>query len=141
MGEPKAGCVFCKILAGQSSASRVYENDDVLVFMDLFPVEQGHTLIIPKPHWENIFETPADALEKVITISKPVAHAIRETLTPAGIQVFQLNGAAAGQPVFHYHMHLIPRWQGGAFAFHGRHREEREKLDEMAQRIASNLQI
>ena len=141
MIEAKRSCIFCRILAGDAPASRIYEDDDVLVFMDLFPVEDGHTLIIPKFHWENIFETPTEALQKVIDISQSIARAIYKSLDPQGIQVFQLNGEAAGQTVFHYHMHLIPRWQGGAFTFHGRHRGEREKLDEIAGNIRHALTL
>ena len=141
MIEVKRGCIFCQILAGNAPASRVYEDDEVLVFMDLFPVEDGHTLIIPQSHWENIFEIPTEVLQKVIATSQSIAQAIYKSLDPRGIQVFQLNGAAAGQTVFHYHMHLIPRWQGGSFVFHGRHRGEREKLDEIAGRIRHALTL
>ncbi|MEM7250653.1 MAG: HIT family protein [Pseudomonadota bacterium] len=139
MTSPSDRCIFCRILAETAPASRVYETDQILVFMDLFPVETGHTLIIPKPHWENIFEMPPSALRDVVDVSKPIAEAIRKSLAPEGIQVFQLNGAAAGQTVFHYHMHLIPRWQGGAFAFHGRHKESRATLDEVAASIRAAL--
>jgi len=135
----KTNCIFCQIVAGTARSHPVWEDEHSLVFMDLFPASEGHTLLIPKPHWENLFETPAEYLEHIIRLSKPVADALRTVYEPDGLSVFQLNGAAAGQTVFHYHMHLIPRWHGASMQIHGRREATREQLDDAAQRIGSAL--
>jgi len=124
----KEDCIFCQIVAGASSAHRVFEDDRVLVFMDLFPVSDGHTLLITKPHYENIFEAPPDELAAVASRSHPVAHAIRSVFSPDGLAAVQLNGAAAGQTVFHYHLHLIPRTAGDPPTLHGRVQASPERL-------------
>lgn len=136
---PKDGCIFCQIVAGAARSHQVWEDDDTVVFMDLFPAAEGHTLIIPKPHWENLFETPVLPLQRVIRISKSVAFALRAVFAPDGISVFQVNGAAAGQTVFHYHMHLIPRTRGTSLRLQARQPARRETLDEQARRIRRAL--
>lgn len=137
-----ADCIFCQIVAGDAPGYRLYEDDRILVFLDLFPVTPGHTLIIPKAHAENLFETPPDDLSAVIRYSRTVAHAIKRALDPAGIGVIQLNGAAAGQTVFHYHMHLIPRNPGDGLprgGGHGRIQGDPDELSAMAERLRAAL--
>ena len=127
MSPPAAGlaskpdCIFCRIVAGEAPSHRVFEDDDVLVFMDIQPVAEGHTLIIPKGHCDDLFEASEDAMAAVARVSVRVARAIREAFAPDGVFVAQTNGEAAGQTVFHYHLHLIPRRYGEAGnPFHGR---------------------
>ena len=117
--EPGA-CIFCQIVAGASPAHRVWEDDRTLVFMDIFPVAAGHTLIIPKAHCTNLLHAAPADLAAVGAVSRDVARAIRRVFAPDGIGVFQLNGAAAGQTVFHYHTHLIPRMVGDRLEIHSR---------------------
>jgi histidine triad (HIT) family protein len=107
--------------------------------MDIFPVADGHTLVIPKAHCSNLLDADPKDLAAVITRSRDVAHAIREALAPDGIRVFQLNGAAAGQTVFHYHMHLIPAKQGETLRVHSRTPGDPKRLAELAQRLAEAL--
>jgi histidine triad (HIT) family protein len=130
-------CIFCKIVRGEITAHRVFEDQRTLVFMDIFPVSEGHTLVVPKAHCTNLLDAEASDLEAVIALSQRVAHAIREVIAPDGIGVFQLNGAAAGQSVFHYHMHLIPRMRGNAFELHGRTRGDPKRLAETARNLAA----
>jgi histidine triad (HIT) family protein len=132
-------CIFCQIVKGDAPAHRVYEDDQTLVFMDIFPVAEGHTLVIPKAHCTNLLDVAEDDLREVIAHSKRVAHAIRAVLAPDGIGVFQLNGAAAGQTVFHYHMHLIPRHEGDPLTIHSRTPGNPERLSEIAQQLAAAL--
>ena len=106
----KADCIFCKIVAGTAPSAKVYEDDHTLAFMDLMPVSRGHTLVIPKSHSENLFEIEAPLLAAVADTSHRLAPAIRQAFEPDGLRIFQLNGAAAGQTVFHYHMHLLPKF-------------------------------
>ena len=133
-------CIFCRIVAGRARSHPVWEDADTLAFMDLAPLAAGHVLVIPKPHWENVFETPAPALGAVMATAKRVAHAIRATIAPPGLGVYQVNGRAAGQTVFHYHVHLIPRYEGISLDLHGRRRADRAELDRVAERIRGGLE-
>lgn len=132
-------CIFCRIVRGQAPAHRVCEDAGTLVFMDIHPVADGHTLVIPKAHCSNLLEAEETDLGAVASRSRRVAHAIREVLEPDGIAVFQLNGAAAGQTVFHYHVHLVPRMRGDALQVHGRTPGDPERLAETARRLAAAI--
>ena len=105
-------CIFCAIVAGKIPAAKVYENDYVFAFMDIAPANPGHLLIIPKEHYRNIFNMPAEVGSKIMEAAVPLAAAIREALNPDGLNLFQSNEAAGFQTVFHFHLHLIPRWEG-----------------------------
>ena len=132
-------CIFCKIVRGEAPAYRVHEDDRVLVFMDIFPVTDGHTLVITKEHFENVLEATEESLRAVSTASLRVARAIQASLEPDGLMVFQLNGRAAGQSVFHYHMHLLPRKEGEPLALHTRVPGDPERLREVSERLAAAL--
>lgn len=134
-----SSCIFCKIVAGEAEAHRVYEDEHTLVFMDIFPVSDGHTLLIPKEHCQDLFDANPEALSSLMATSKRVATALRSVVEPEGMMVFQLNGAAAGQTVFHYHMHLLPRWASQPFALHAREPGDPKRLAELATRIAAAL--
>ncbi len=105
-------CIFCAIVAGKIPAAKVYENDHVFAFMDIAPANPGHLLIIPKEHYRNIFDMPAEVGSKIMEAAVPLAASIREALNPDGLNLFQSNEAAGFQTVFHFHLHLIPRWDG-----------------------------
>ena len=102
-------CIFCKIVKGQIPCVKVYENDRVLVFSDINPILDGHTLVIPKAHAENIWEVSPEDLSAIHVASKKVAHAMKEVLNPVGIACLQFNGRGVNQVVMHYHLHLVPR--------------------------------
>ena len=106
------GCIFCKIISGDIPCVKIYENSQVLALADINPIDTGHVLIIPKTHYENIWEIPADELAAVARASKIVAAAIQAALSPDGVAVLQLNGRGVNQVVMHYHMHLIPHSAG-----------------------------
>jgi histidine triad (HIT) family protein len=133
-------CIFCKIVAGEAAATKITETEHALAFLDLFPATPGHALVIPKIHYENLFEATPETLPAVHLLARRVARAIRSALQPDGLMVFQLNGAAAGQTVFHYHAHLIPRMAESEFKLHGRQRADDAELDAIARRIASALE-
>lgn len=135
----EAGCIFCEIVLSRAPCHRVFEDDLVLVFMDLFPVSEGHTLLITRQHHENIFGTPPHELAAVAARSRDVARAIREVFAPDGVAAVQLNGAAAGQTVFHYHLHLIPRNQGDPQTLHGRVKGDAAKLEQNARALRRAL--
>ena len=104
-------CIFCEIVAGRIPSATVYEDEHVFAFMDIAPATPGHLLIIPKQHYRNIFDMPAEVGSKIMEAAVPLAEAIRKALDPDGLNLFQSNEAAAFQTVFHFHLHLIPRWK------------------------------
>jgi histidine triad (HIT) family protein len=106
------GCVFCKIIARKELANFVYETEDVLAFLDDRPVNEGHTLVVPKKHFENIFDVPDEALLNVFLVAKKVAGALMPTENADGIRLVQNNGVAAHQLIFHFHVHVIPEYEG-----------------------------
>jgi histidine triad (HIT) family protein len=133
------GCIFCAIVAGQSPAHLITEDDHALAFMDLFPASEGHALVIPKAHSENLFQIDDASVRAVAALARRVAVAMRSVLTPDGMAVYQANGRAAGQTVFHYHVHLIPRNEGSPLTFHGRARADDEGLAKLAAAYAAKL--
>jgi histidine triad (HIT) family protein len=134
-------CPFCRIASGKAQASIIYEDEHVLAFMDLNPIDVGHTLVIPRQHWENIYEVPEETLTKLITVVKRISIAVKKTVDADGIRIIQLNGRAAGQMVFHLHFHVIPASSKSKvhMGYHGRVASERTELDEIAQKIRENL--
>ena len=105
-------CIFCKILRGEIPCFKVYEDDKVLAFEDINPICDGHTLVIPKIHAENLWEIPPEDLAAIHLASQKVARAISKALKPTGLAALQLNGKGANQLVMHYHLHLVPRGSG-----------------------------
>jgi histidine triad (HIT) family protein len=102
-------CIFCKIIKGDIPCFKVYEDDRVLAFADVNPITDGHTLIIPKAHAENLWEISEADISAIHLASKKIADAMKGVLGPVGIAVLQLNGRGVNQVVMHYHLHLIPR--------------------------------
>jgi histidine triad (HIT) family protein len=105
-------CVFCKIVAGQIPSTRVYEDEHTLAFMDIGHVNPGHTLVAVKKHAANVFELEETQAEAVARAIVKISRALKKTFEPEGLSVYQANGKAAGQTVFHYHVHLLPRHAG-----------------------------
>lgn len=134
-------CIFCRIVAGELPCHRVYEDARTLVFMDIFPVADGHTLVITRDHAATIFEAEEAALTAVAATARRVAHAIRRVLAPDGLMIFQLNGAAAMQTVPHYHMHLLPRRAGEPLALHTRVPGDPARLAQIAAHLAAALTL
>lgn len=133
-------CIFCKIVKGEIPCYKVYEDDRVIVFLDLYPATDGHTLVVPKAHFANLFEAEEDSLAAAALASQRVARALQAALGPDGLTTMQLNGTAAGQTVFHYHVHLIPRAAGEALKLHGARQGKGERLAELAKTIAGHLE-
>jgi histidine triad (HIT) family protein len=103
-------CVFCKIVAGQIPSTKVHEDELTLAFMDIGEVNPGHVLVTVKPHVENIFGLNDALAAAVFRTAARVARALQKAYTPEGVMLYQANGAAAGQTVFHFHLHLVPRY-------------------------------
>ena len=102
-------CIFCKIAVGEIPSATVYEDEDFRVILDLNPASCGHALVIPKQHYENLMTIPEELAGKAMIVAKKVATVLKEVLQCDGYNILQNNGLCAGQTVFHFHIHLIPR--------------------------------
>ena len=105
-------CIFCKIANGEISAATLYEDENFRVILDLGPASKGHALILPKSHAANIYELSDEMAAKAMILAKKMATAMTAALKCDGFNIVQNNGECAGQTVFHFHMHLIPRYKG-----------------------------
>ncbi|MBI3376116.1 MAG: HIT family protein [Betaproteobacteria bacterium] len=133
-------CVFCKIVAGQIPSTKVCEDERTLAFMDLGQVNPGHVLVACKAHVENIYGLDAVQAGAVFQSAARVARAIRDAFTPQGLTVFQANGHASLQTVFHFHIHLLPRWEDDGMSLSWPAKNPaREKLEDYAKEIRANL--
>lgn len=108
----KDDCIFCKIIKGEIPSFTVYEDDDFKVILDRFPAAPGHVLVIPKAHYSDMFELSEEAATKLYPLAKKIAKRIKEVTGSEGINIVQNNGEAAGQSVYHFHLHIIPRKTG-----------------------------
>ncbi len=104
-------CIFCKLANGVFETNTLYEDDDFRVILDAGPATKGHALILPKAHYANIYEIPADLLAKAAVLAKEQAGHMTKVLGADGFNIVQNNGETAGQTVFHFHIHLIPRYK------------------------------
>ncbi len=102
-------CIFCKIINKEIPAPIVYEDDKILAFLDINPVNKGHTLVIPKEHYKNIYKTPDEILGYIMSVAKKIAIKLKESVEAEGINIHMNNDEVAGQSVFHTHIHIIPR--------------------------------
>lgn len=107
----KDDCIFCRIANGEIPSKAVYEDDSFRVILDVGPATKGHALILPKNHYADLYELPDEEAEKVIVLAKKMAAKLKEKLNCDGLNLVQNNGEAAGQTVFHFHLHLIPRYR------------------------------
>lgn len=104
-------CIFCKIANGEIPSTTLYEDEDFRVILDLGPATRGHALLLPKNHFANLFELDDETAQKAILVAKKIAGKMKDALGADGFNLVQNNGEAAGQTVFHFHMHLIPRYE------------------------------
>ncbi len=119
-GTYEDGNIFAKILRGEAPAAKVFEDGEIMAFMDVFPQSKGHTLVIPKhSQARNLLEVEPEVLTPLILGVQRITRAVRAALNPDGIMVSQYNGAPAGQTIYHLHFHIIPRWQGVELGRHG----------------------
>lgn len=135
-------CIFCEIIAGRADASAVYEDDCVLAFLDLFPINRGHALVIPKTHAANLSELDAADGKRVFAVAQRIADALRKSgVRCEGVNLFLADGEIAGQEVFHVHMHVIPRYEGDGFGLRIANKDmaSRDDLNDAARRIRDAL--
>ncbi len=135
-------CVFCKMVAGEIPVTRVYEDSEVLAFLDINPISDGHSLVIPKQHVEKLDESSSELLGCLGQRLPRIARAVIRAIQADGYNVLCNNGAAAGQAVEHLHFHIIPRRQGdGVFDRWPAYKYEAGKMEELADKIRQNFEI
>jgi histidine triad (HIT) family protein len=133
------GNIFAKILRGEIPSHRVYEDDDVVAFMDVMPQASGHTLVVPKTPSRNLLDADPTVLAKVLPVVQKIAQAAKTAFAADGITVIQFNEAPAGQTVFHLHFHVIPRHEGVTLKTHARGMEDGAVLAQNAAKLKAAL--
>lgn len=132
--------IFAKIIRGEAPCYKLYEDDDTLAFLDLFPQAHGHALVIPKRSAAcNLLDVDTEALCKVMTVAQRLTRAIVAELAPDGVQIAQFNGAPAGQTVFHIHVHIVPRYTGAGLAPHAAGQADPAELEKLRVRLVERL--
>lgn len=133
-------CIFCKLAAGEIPSFSFYEDDDFKVIFDLAPATKGHALIIPKKHAENLFELEDELAGKALILAKKLITVMKEVFQCEGFNILQNNGQAAGQTVFHFHIHLIPRYNGNKdIIYWNPQKFNEEQLVEMSRLLKEKL--
>ena len=136
----KEDCVFCKIVNGDIPSNTIYENSEFKVIMDISPATKGHVLVLPKEHFKDIYDIDAETAGKLFQPAAVVARALKEVLHCDGLNIIQNNGEIAGQTVFHFHMHLIPRYEGDDVTVKWKeHSMDAEEMDQLRKDIRKAL--
>lgn len=132
--------IFARIIRGEAPCYGVHEDEDVLAFLDLYPQSPGHTLVIPRRSAAvNVLDVDSRALCQVMTVAQRLTRAIVEELQPEGVQLAQFNGAAAGQTVFHLHVHIVPRYRDQGLGIHAAREADHAELRQLQQRLARRI--
>jgi len=134
-------CIFCKIVSNEIPATKVYEDADFVAFLDLHPTQPGHTLVIPKAHYERFESTPPEVVGKLFQVARAVAPGVVRAVEAPGFVVSTNNGPAAGQVIFHTHVHIIPRKSNDGLAPWGHREYQGNERDEIAKKIRAALKV
>ncbi|MGQ0829251.1 MAG: HIT family protein [Bacteroidota bacterium] len=127
-------CIFCDIISGKTSAEIIYQDELVICFMDIYPINHGHILLVPKTHYPDLFDLPDNIASHIINVSKKLSRNLKEVYSPDGITIFQSNGYF--NEIGHYHMHLFPRYKNDGFRFsYPEIERKKENLKSEAKRI------
>ncbi len=132
-------CIFCKIIKGEIPSNKVYEDEKVLAFLDIGPVNKGHTLVIPKDHYENIYDISDDLLKNVITAVKKVSIALKKGVSADGINIAMSNEKPSGQLVPHFHFHIIPRFKEDGLKHWPQGTYKEGEAEQVKEKIKNNL--
>ncbi len=136
-----SNCVFCKIVSNEFDSYKLYEDNNFIVILDKFPATAGHTLIIPKSHCEDFFDLDEYLASELLVLAQKVARTLKEVTGCDGLNILQNNGKSAGQVVFHYHMHLIPRYANDDVSIVLKSNElQDEKAEKMIEEIKHKLE-
>ncbi|HSS64442.1 MAG TPA: HIT family protein [Gammaproteobacteria bacterium] len=133
-------CIFCRIIAGEIPSFKLYEDDATFAFMDINPANDGHALVVPKDHAEDVHAVTDESISSTVITAKKIAAAVEKTVSPGGINLVQCNGPAAGQSVFHFHMHVLPRRDGDDLKLNwGLRPGDMDAIGKLAEKIKANL--
>ena len=132
-------CIFCKIVKGEIPSNKVYEDEKVLAFLDIGPVNKGHALVIPKEHYVNIYDIPENLLKNVIAAVKKVSKAVKKGVNADGINLNMSNDPSAGQVVMHSHIHIIPRFKDDGLKHWPQSKYKEGEAEEVKKKIKENL--
>ena len=132
-------CIFCKIVKGEIPSAKIYEDKDILAFLDIAPVNKGHALVIPKEHHETILDVPDDLLQKVIIATKKVSKALMKAANAEGLTVTMNNYKAAGQEVPHAHFHIIPRYSKDGLKLWPQGKYDSNEMEEYKNKILKEI--
>jgi histidine triad (HIT) family protein len=132
-------CIFCKIVRGEIPSAKVYEDEAVYAFLDIKPTNPGHTLIIPRSHYENVYTIPDEVLSAMASATKTLAIAVKRAVDADGINLIMNNDSAAGQLVFHAHLHVVPRLQSDGFRHWSGKAYKPGEMESVAQKIKTVL--
>ncbi|NPA85758.1 MAG: HIT family protein [Crenarchaeota archaeon] len=133
-------CVFCRIVRGELPSWKVYEDEEVMAFLDINPATPGHTLVIPKKHYRNILDAPDEVVAKVFKVAKKISEAVVNGLGAKGVNVITNAEEVAGQVVFHFHVHVVPRYSPDELRFEYTPKKySEEEAEEIVKKIKSSL--
>lgn len=133
-------CLFCKIIVGEMPSHKIYEDEKTFVFLDINPVNLAHSLVVPKVHSETIFESKKEDAEKLIETAKYIGLKIQKIVDAQGMNININSGKAAGQIIFHTHIHLIPRFEDDGFKhWQGKNSPNKEELEKLAKEIRTKI--
>jgi histidine triad (HIT) family protein len=133
-------CVFCRIVKGEIPSARIFESNSAIAFLDVAPAAKGHALVIPKKHFETLFDVPEKDLREIIVAVKNVASAVVDAAEADGFNIIQSNGVSAGQVIPHVHFHIIPRKQGDELSFEWGHIElDKEELEALREKVKNRI--
>lgn len=134
-----SNCVFCSIVEGNIPSKKIYEDNDFFAFLDIAPASKGHVLIIPKSHHATLLDMPEETLSKLLPLAKKIAIAMKKVLGFDDFNIIQNNGTLAGQTVHHYHMHIIPRYDGSEVKLWVPKENDPSVVDDLAKEINKNI--
>lgn len=137
--QKEENCIFCKIVDGTIPAHKIFEDEETLAFLDIHPNNHGHTLIIPKDHFENIYGTPPETLCRMMLVVQKMAVAVKNGVDADGINIVMNNESAAGQEVPHGHIHVIPRFNEDGFKHWGHNPYKEGEIDVVQEKILKEL--
>ena len=135
----KEDCIFCKIIKGEIPSATVYEDDNFKAILDVNPAARGHIIILPKNHSANVFEIPEEEISGIMVVAKKLAKAVKEAYKCDGVNILQNNGEAAGQTVFHLHVHVIPRFKNDSINLAWKPGEMPEDMEQIVKEIQAKL--
>lgn len=136
----KDDCIFCKIAGGEIPSTTIYEDDDFRVFFDIAPASKGHCLIVPKEHFDDVYEMSEEVASKLFVLATKVAGSLKKELNLEGLNIVQNNSTIAGQTVFHFHMHMIPRYKGDTVNVGWEPgKADMEELSKLAEKVGGNI--